>query len=133
MPSRDRSDPRSADFLRNPLSALFWWGLPLAVGLTAEFLPLAASGKILLWAIALAWMGVGCARNAWRCHRLHCILATPVLFLGGAATALVALGWTSFGPQAASYVINGSLGLALLAFLAEPIWGQYRTRRANPL
>ncbi|MFT4935435.1 MAG: hypothetical protein ACI9LT_002133 [Pseudoalteromonas distincta] len=28
------------DFLARPLSALFWWGLPLLVGLSTNLLPL---------------------------------------------------------------------------------------------
>ncbi|HSV04526.1 MAG TPA: hypothetical protein VLI41_15130 [Phenylobacterium sp.] len=129
MTSEERTGRGSADFLRNPLSAAFWWGLPLAAGWTGEALPIAAPDKTLVWAAALAWMGVGCALNARRCRRLHCFLAAPVLLLGAAATALVALGWTPLGPIAAGYLVNGSLGLALLTFLAEPVWGRYRTRR----
>lgn len=126
--SHERSDRRSSDFLKNPLSAVFWWGLPLAAGWSAEFLPIPPWAETLVWAAALAWMGTGCTLNARRCHRVHCLLAAPVLFLGAVATALVGLGWTPLGPHTASYVINGSLALALMTFLAEPIWGMYRTR-----
>jgi hypothetical protein len=128
MTSHEPSDRRSSDLLSRPRSAVFWWGLPLVAGWSANFAPIPPLAATLVWAAALAWMGVGCTLNARRCHRLHCYIAAPVLFLGAAAAALVGLGWTPWGAPAASYVINGALALALLTFLAEPIWGKYRTR-----
>lgn len=126
MASDERSDRSSGDFLKNPLSAAFWWGLPLVAGLSANVLPIPLVAETLVWATVLAWMATGCALNARRCHRLHCYIAAPVLFVGAVAAALVGLGWTPVGSHAATYVINGSLALALLTFLAEPIWGRYR-------
>jgi hypothetical protein len=128
MTTHERSNRSSGDFLKSPFSAVFWWGLPLAAGWSAQALPITRPAETLVWAAALAWMGTGCTLNARRCGRLHCRLAAPVLLVGAAATALIGLGWTPLGPHAASYVINSSLALALLTFLAEPIWGMYRTR-----
>jgi hypothetical protein len=82
----------------------------------------------LVWAGALAWMDAGCALNAARCHRLHCYLSAPVLFLGALGTTAAAFGFEPFGAPTSSYVINTSLALALLSFLVEPIWGKYRSR-----
>lgn len=124
----ERSTGASADLLKNPLTALFWWGLPLVGGWSSAFLPITPEAKSLVWAAALAWMGAGCTLNARRCRRLHCYLAAPVLFLGSALTAIIGSGWTPLGPHAASYAINGSLLAALLTFLAEPVWGKHRTR-----
>lgn len=128
MTSDERSDRGSRDFLKDPLSAGFWWGLPIVAGWSADFLPIPRMGATLVWAAALAWMATGCALNARRCHRLHCYIAAPVLFLGAVAAALIGLGWTPVGSHAATYVINGSLVLALLSVLAEPIWGRYWAR-----
>lgn len=126
--SQDRPDRRARDFLGNPLSAIFWWGLPLALGGSAGFLPISPMAQTLAWAVAFAWMGTGCALNARRCHRLHCYISAPILFLGAVGATLAALGWTPLGPYTSSDVINGSLILAALTFLAEPIWGKYRAR-----
>jgi hypothetical protein len=115
------------DFLTRPWSAMLWWGLPLVAGWSANAAPIAPGAQNLVWAAALTWMGAGCALNAWRCHRLHCYLAAPVLFLGAIGTVAAALGFAPFGAHTASYVINASLALALLSFLAEPIWGRYRS------
>lgn len=126
MTPDERSDRGSGDFLKNPLSIVLWWGLPLVAGWSADFLPISRMAATLVWAAALAWMAIGCALNARRCHRLHCYIAAPVLFVGAVAAALIGLGWTPVGSHAATYVINGSLVLALLTFVAEPIWGRYR-------
>jgi hypothetical protein len=126
MTPHGRPQGRFTDFLANPATAILWWGLPLAAGLLVEFLPLSSLAKTAVWAAALAWMGAGCTLNARRCHRLHCYFSAPILFLGALAALLVGLGITPFGPHAAGYVINTALILALLTFLAEPVWGKYR-------
>ena len=127
--SRDpTSGRRSKDLLARPLSALLWWGLPFLAGLSTNGLPLRARATVLIWSAAFAWMGVGCTLNARRCHRLHCYISAPVLFLGAFAAVAAAFGFTPLGPSTASYVINATLALALMSFLAEPIWGRYRTK-----
>ena len=127
--SRRSDDGAKRDLLAHPLSAVLLWGLPLATGATAGLLHLSGTLTATVWAVALAWMGMGCALNARRCHRLHCYLAGPILFLGAVAVAAVAFGFAPLGPRTASYVIDASLGLALLTFLVEAIWGKYRRER----
>ena len=128
MTSHELSDPASRDALRDPLGVALWWGLPLVAGWSAEVLPISPLAETLVWAAALTWMGTGCVVNARRCHRLHCYISAPVLLLGATAVVLAGLGWTPLGPHTASDLVNGSLGLALLSCLAEPIWGRYRSR-----
>ncbi|ACG77908.1 conserved hypothetical protein [Phenylobacterium zucineum HLK1] len=128
MASHDQAAPRSRDFLARPLSAILWWGLPLAAGWSADFLPITQTATTLVWTAALAWMGAGCTLNARRCHRLHCYVSAPVLFLGAIGTLAAALGFAPFGPHTASYVIHTTLVLALSTFLVEPVWGKYRSR-----
>lgn len=118
----------SGDFLRSPTAIGLWWVLPLAIGWTSDFVPIADAASRFVWAGVLAWMGLGCALNARRCRRLHCTIAAPVLLAGAVGAALAGLGFEPLGPRTASWVINISLGLALLSFLAEPIWGRYRAR-----
>jgi hypothetical protein len=118
---------RQTDLLSSPLTAVAWWGLPLVLGWAADFSPLPQMAKALVWSGALAWMGAGCAVNAYRCHRLHCYIAAPILFLGALTVLLIALGVTPLGAQTSSYAINATLGLALISLLVEPIWGKHRT------
>lgn len=119
---------KSRDWLRRPIGVIFWWALPIAVGESTSFRHLALMQTGLTWAVALAWMGTGCALNALRCGRRHCFLSGPVLWLGAMATALVALGVIS-GPNALGDAVNGSLALAALSFLSEWFWGLYAGRR----
>ncbi|MFI4999893.1 MAG: hypothetical protein ACHQK9_08445 [Reyranellales bacterium] len=128
MTAQDTAAPKSKDFLGRPVSAIFWWGLPLVVGWSADASSIPQVAKTFVWVGALAWMGAGCALNAWRCHRLHCYIAAPVLFLGAIGVAAAALGLAPMGSHTASYEINASLVLVLLSFLVEPVWGKYRSR-----
>ena len=121
----DRTAAKGRDLLARPGGAIFWWGFPLAAIGASGALPITASARTLVCVAALAWMGVGCTLNARRCHRLHCYLSAPILFLGAAGAAAAGLGLAPFGPGVA---INIALVLALATFLVEPIWGKYRTR-----
>lgn len=124
----EQTAPRANDFLARPLSAAAWWGLPLAAGLATNVLPIAETARLFVWAAAFAWMGVGCTLNVRRCRRLHCYISAPVLFVGAVAATAAGLGLKALGPGVASYVINTTLGLALLTFLVEPNWGRYHSR-----
>ena len=128
MTSNELTAQRSRDFLARPFSALLWWGLPLLVGVSTNVLPISPTVATFVWAAAFAWMGVGCTLNARRCHRLHCYISAPVLFLGAVAAAAAGLGLAPLGPSTPGYVINTTLALALLTFLVEPVWGKYRAR-----
>ena len=126
MTSQLQAPQNARDLLARPASALVWWGLPLVAGVSVGALPIVEPAKVAVWAAALAWMGVGCTLNVLRCHRLHCYFAAPVMFIGAFATAATAVGFQPFGDHTGSYVINGSLALALLTFAVEPTWGKYR-------
>ena len=116
------------DWLRQPLGCIFWWVLPIALGVSTNFrhMPLARTAAI--WAIALAWMGTGCVLNAVRCGRRHCFISGPVLWLGAIAAGLVALGVLS-GGNALAEAVNGTLALAALSFVSEWFWGRYAGNR----
>ncbi|HZT04255.1 MAG TPA: hypothetical protein VFA39_18550 [Steroidobacteraceae bacterium] len=118
------SSAPSTDWLRQPVGVLFWWVLPLALGVSTNFRHLPLSWTAVTWAVALAWMGTGCVLNAVRCGRRHCFISGPVLWLGALATALVALGVLS-GRNALGEAVNGSLAVAALSFLSERFWGPY--------
>ncbi|HUZ13535.1 MAG TPA: hypothetical protein VMU93_11850 [Caulobacteraceae bacterium] len=131
MTAQPQTTPGARDFLARPTSAFFWWGLPFLAGFATNFLPLARDARTLVWAVALAWMGAGCALNAARCHRLHCYISAPVLFLGALGAVLGTLGLDPLGPPTASYAINASVAIALISLLVEPVWGKYRSSRRS--
>lgn len=119
---------KSRDWARQPIGIIFWWALPVALGVSTDFRHLPLAQTALIWAIAQAWMGTGCALNALRCGRRHCFIAGPVLWLGAIAAGLVALGFIS-GQNSLGDTVNGALALAALSFLSEWFWGLYAGRR----
>jgi hypothetical protein len=104
---------------------VFWWGLPIALGISTNFLGLSLALTASIWAAAFAWMGTGCVLNALRCARLHCFISGPVLWLGAIASALVGSGVLS-GRHALGDVVNITSALAVLSVLPELGWGMYR-------
>jgi hypothetical protein len=119
---------RSKDWLRQPMGVMFLWGIPIALGVSTNFLDLSLTQTAATWAGAFAWMGTGCALNALRCGRRHCYISGPVLWFGGIAAGLVALGIIS-SRNALGEVVNGTIALAALPLLSECIWGAYAARK----
>ena len=122
------SAARSRDWLRRPIALILGWALPIALGVSTNFWHLPLARTALIWAIALAWMGTGCALNALRCGRRHCFISAPVLWLGAIVTGLVALGVLS-GQNSLGAAVNGTLVLAVLSLLSERLWGVYAGRK----
>ena len=116
---------KGRDWSRQPLGIVFWWGIPITLGVSTNFLGLSLATSAFIWAVAFAWMGTGCGLNALRCARLHCVISAPVLWLGAIAAALVGSGVLS-GRHALGDVVNVSFALAVLSFLPEWAWGKYR-------
>ena len=118
----------SRDWLRQPIGSLFWWVLPISLGISTNFRHMPLARTALIWTIALAWMGTGCALNAARCGRRHCFISAPLLWLGAIATGLVGLGVLP-GGNALGVAVNSTLALAALSFLSEWFWGVYAGNR----
>jgi hypothetical protein len=116
------------DLSRRPATAIAWWGIPLALGVSADFLTSSSRVVAVVWVAVFVWMGVGCLLNALRCHRLHCYFMGPVLLLGAVLVGLVGFGEVTLGPHGLSNAINGTVVLALLSFVPEWIWGKYASR-----
>ena len=82
MAAIDCAANESRDWVRKPAGWIFWWGLPILIGVSTTFLRLSLVEAAFVWAGAFAWMGTGCLLNARRCSRLHCFISGPVLWLG---------------------------------------------------
>lgn len=121
---------KKRDWVRQPLEVILWWIIPLALGVSTNFWHQPLQRTALVWAVALAWMGTGCALNALRCRRRHCFISGPVLLLGAIAAGLVALGVLSSG-NALGEAVNGTLVVAALSFLSECLWGLYAGIKAQ--
>ena len=124
MTAPDVAANQSKDWSRQPGGIVSWWVLPTVVGVSTGFLGLSLAATAFVWAGAFAWMGTGCLLNARRCHRLHCFISGPVLWLGAVATALLGFGVMP-GTHALNYVIWSTVLLASLSFAPERFWGRY--------
>lgn len=116
------------DWVRTPIAGLLWWCIPIALGASISLLgssPRMVGG---VWAVAFAWMGIGCLLNVRRCHRLHCFISGPILLLGAVAVGLTGTGAIGWGPHTLKNTISITLVLALLSFVPEAIWGKYGRR-----
>ena len=114
-----------SDWSRRPLSFLLWWGLPYAVAVAFDLIgpPLRAGAAV--WALALAWMGVGCVLNARRCHRVHCYISGPALLVAATSAGLLAAGVLDLGPKGLSIVTWAAFVAVLLSFAPEILWRRY--------
>jgi hypothetical protein len=113
------------DWARQPLAALVWWCVPIAIGVSSSLLGLPLRAAAWVWAASLAWMAAGCLLNARRCHRLHCYISGPVLLLGAGAAVSLASGFIDLGPHALNNVVSVTFVLALLSFAPEFLWKRY--------
>lgn len=131
LPEKAVIDRHTADWTRQPIGVFVGWVLPIILGNSVVLLP--ASLRTLtvaafVWAACLVWMGVACLLNARRCHRLHCYFAAPILLIGALLAALLGLGVISFGGQGLTELVWSTLGLTLLTFAPELVWGRYARR-----
>ena len=78
----------SRDWLASTSSNVLAWWIPHAALLVGLFMP--SPFRVVLWTIALLWMGTACILNARRCGHTHCrytrpfylAMVVPVLALG---------------------------------------------------
>jgi hypothetical protein len=117
-----------SDLLARPISAFFWWCLPLIIGFAGQMIGQPVQIEALVWALSLAWMGTGCVLNAMRCHRLHCYIAGPVFLVGALAEASIGAHLLVLGIHAVNNIAGATLLLTLLSFVPEFYLGRYRRR-----
>jgi hypothetical protein len=121
----DRQIGAREDLARTP-SIVWLWGLPLAMVITASVLNgihiLSLTGAGILWTVATAWIGVGCAINARHCGRVHCRIDGVLFPLLSLVGLLNVLGIVSF-----NWNIYWAAFLVILAasFVPEVFWKKY--------
>lgn len=123
--SSGRRHRTTSDLLRTP-SWLWLWCVPAcgAIGASLlrarDVLSLPAAGT--LWAAATLWIGLGCALNARRCGRVHCLIdgvLFPALAVGGLLNVLgvVTFSWNAY--WLAFFVV------LVASFIPEVVWRKY--------
>jgi hypothetical protein len=106
----DTSIQSSRDWLASARTSTLAWWLPYSALLGALFAPVPV--RVLVWTVALIWMGTACILNARRCNRTHCrftgpyflVMIVPVLVLGFDLVSTGIYGWITLG----IFIIGGS-------------------------
>ena len=114
----------SRDWLRSPRTNVLAWWVPQGAIVASLFLPVPL--RIVIWIVALIWMGTACILNAKRCGRTHCrytgpyylAMIAPVLALGPGILDADILGWLAL----AVVILIGS---KLIWWATEREWGKF--------
>jgi hypothetical protein len=117
------------DWVAHPLSFVWWWCVPIAIGVSTDVLGLPTRTAALVWAASFVWMAAGCLLNARRSRRLHCYISGPVFLLGAIVVVFVAAGFTVFGPHALNNVVSVTFVLVILSFVPEYFGNRYTPSR----
>ena len=114
----------SRDWVSSVHSYLLAWSIPQAGIFAALFLPVPI--RVVVWIVALIWMGTACILNARRCKRTHCrytgpyylAMIVPVMLLGTGLVAVNMFGWVCLG----AIILGGSW---LIWWATERAWGKF--------
>ncbi len=114
----------SRDWLASVHTSLLAWWLPYAAIVVGLLVP--ASVRVVIWVIALVWMGTACILNARRCNRTHCrytgpyylAMIVPVMVVGAGVISVGTLGWFCL----VAIIFGGS---RLIWWATERAWGKF--------
>jgi hypothetical protein len=112
----------SRDWLGSTSSNVLAWWIPHAARLVGLFMPVPF--RVVIWTIALLWMGVACILNSKRCGRTHCrytgpyylAVIVPVLAVGFISSSIYK--WITL----AVIIVGGS---KLIWWATERAWGKF--------
>ena len=112
----------SRDWLASTSSNLLAWWLPHAAMLAGLLAPVLV--RVVVWTVALLWLGMACILNSRRCGRTHCrytgpyylAMIVPVFALGFISSSIYE--WIALG-----VVIVG--GSKLIWWATERAWGKF--------
>src|SRR5258708_24509163 len=93
----------SRDWVSGVHSYLLAWSIPKAGMFAALFLPVPI--RVVVWIVALIWMGTACILNPWRCKRTHyrytgpyyLALTAPAVALGLGIVCAAVYAWVVVG------------------------------------
>ena len=126
--SKSRGPER--DLFRRWTSTLLLWGLPwLAFALGYAQSP---ALRTVLWTTSLAFMGVACLVNAFRCGRIHCLFTGPFFILGAIVSIGYGLGLLRLGPSGWKWIGDVTIiGAIALCCIPELVLGRYRRNESD--
>ncbi len=115
------------DLAAKPLPFLVAWGIPIAIIFAINFIQTYIPFEVTVTIIAMtvAWMGLSCVVNAFRCGRLHCKVSGPIFLIGAIAIIVSGFGLISAPGTYLNEIVWGTFTLALSTYLLELVWGKY--------
>jgi len=126
--SRSRGPER--DLFRGWTSSLLLWGLPWFAFVLGY--SLSPAWRTVLWTTSLAFMGVACLLNAFRCGRIHCLFTGPFFILGAICSLGYGLGLLPFGPSGWKWIGAVTIiGAIALCCIPEFVLGRYRRNESD--
>lgn len=98
------------------------WGIPAAVLIMSP-----VQYFVIVWPVALTFMGLACLANARRCGRVHCYVTGPFFLLLALVGLLYGLGVVPLGARGWSILSIGLVvGSVVLICVPEWLFGRYR-------
>lgn len=115
------------DLAAKPLPFLVAWGIPIAIIFVINFVQsyIPFEVTVITIAITVAWIGLSCFVNAFRCGRLHCKVSGPIFFIGAIAMIVGGFGFMSAPGAYLNETVWGTFILALSTYPLEFVWGKY--------
>lgn len=113
------------DFSARADSFLAVWGAPIAAAGLLSLPIVPAWVTAAAWSAAFVWMGGACLINARRCGRVHCFVSGPILLLGAAFAAAIALEFVHINAVGFAGAVAATLALSALSYVFELVWGRY--------
>lgn len=127
MPTNSTSSNK-ADLAGTTGKVFVVWGIPIV----AMILSANTGGgptNVIVFPIALVWMGGACLLNAFRCGRLHCFVTGPYFLLMAVLSFFHATSSIPLGSRGWEIIGYGTLiGAIVLWYGPEWIWGKYVRR-----
>lgn len=119
-----RCDTHGGDWARGK-SALLIWCLPAVLALVSALM--GGTYRLVVWPVALSWMGAACLLNARNCKRLHCYFTGPYFLLLALLGVLqdisvIRLGWFGWPILTGAFIVGG----ISLTYIPERLYGHYR-------
>ena len=100
---------------------LAWW-LPHAGLLVGLFVPIPV--RVVIWTVALFWMGVACFLNSKRCGRTHCRYTGPYYL----AMIVPVLAWSFISSDIYEWITLAVIivgGSKLIWWATERAWSKF--------
>ncbi len=102
------------------------WGVPSLAIIAGSLFD--APARVVIWSVALIWMGTACLMNSRRCGRTHCRFTGPFYLALIIPVLLHGFGLFPLGPYA-WWILGAAIlfGGKIIWWATEAAWGKFST------